>query len=126
MFYTYDDILAALKNGTDPGEIAQAFTNDLNKAIQESEGPTAYQEAVAKLAEAWHDVVDAYDDEFDAGFDVSELYLAPSEIEEAMPTAMKLISLGINYSREFNRIVNPSKDYSDESFEDVVADFLNG
>ena len=50
MFYTYDDILAALKNGTDPGEIAQAFTNDLHKAIQESEGPTAYQEAVAKLA----------------------------------------------------------------------------
>ena len=125
MFYTYDDILTALKNGTDPSEIAQAFTDDLNAAIEASSKPSAYQEACAKLADAWYDVVNAYADEFGVNFDVSDLYLTFNEIEDALPTAMKLIGLGIDYSKQFNDIIKP-KDNSDESFEEVVADFLNG
>lgn len=43
--FNYEDILAQMQNGTTPEDIAKAFTETLNKAIQK-------QEAAAKVKDA--------------------------------------------------------------------------
>lgn len=48
--FNYEDILAQMKNGTTPEDIAKAFTETLNKAIQKQEEDNKAKEAAAKLA----------------------------------------------------------------------------
>ena len=48
--FNYEDILAQMKNGTTPEDIAKAFTETLNKAIQKQEEDNKTKEAAAKLA----------------------------------------------------------------------------
>lgn len=48
--FNYEDILAQMKNGTTPEDIAKAFTETLNKAIQKQEADNKAKEAEARLA----------------------------------------------------------------------------
>lgn len=48
--FNYEDILAQMKNGTTPEDIAKAFTETLNKAIQKQEEDNKAKEAAAKVA----------------------------------------------------------------------------
>lgn len=48
--FNYEDILTQMKNGTTPEDIAKAFTETLNKAIQKQEEDNKAKEAAAKLA----------------------------------------------------------------------------
>lgn len=48
--FNYEDIFAQMKNGTTPEDIAKAFTETLNKAIQKQEEDNKAKEAAAKLA----------------------------------------------------------------------------
>ena len=48
--FNYENILAQMKNGTTPEDIAKAFTETLNKAIQKQEEDNKAKEAAAKVA----------------------------------------------------------------------------
>lgn len=48
--FNYEDILAQMQNGTTPEDIAKAFTETLNKAIQKQEADNKAKEAEARLA----------------------------------------------------------------------------
>ena len=47
--FNYEDILAQMQNGTTPEDIAKAFTETLNKAIQKQEADNKAKEAEARL-----------------------------------------------------------------------------
>lgn len=48
--FNYEDILTQMQNGTTPEDIAKAFTETLNKAIQKQEADNKAKEAEARLA----------------------------------------------------------------------------
>ena len=47
--FNYEDILAQMQNGTTAEDIAKAFTETLNKAIQKQEADNKAKEAEARL-----------------------------------------------------------------------------
>lgn len=48
--FNYEDILAQMQNGTTPEDIAKAFTETLNKAIQKQEADNKAKEAALRVA----------------------------------------------------------------------------
>lgn len=48
--FNYEDILAQMQNGTTPEDIAKAFTETLNKAIQKQEADNKAKETAARVA----------------------------------------------------------------------------
>ena len=48
--FNYEDILAQMQNGTTPEDIAKAFTETLNKAIQKQEADNKAKEVALQLA----------------------------------------------------------------------------
>ncbi len=48
--FNYEDILAQMQNGTTPEDIAKAFTETLNKAIQKQEADNKAKEAAVRAA----------------------------------------------------------------------------
>jgi len=66
-----------LRAGVSEEAIANAFTKQLNEAIEATRKPTPYQEACMKLAEAWNEALDTCDVEAP-----DSLYLESADLEE--------------------------------------------
>lgn len=62
--YDFNDIEALLRSGVSAEDIAQSFTDKLNAAVVATT-PTPMEEASAKLADAWNEMIDLYYEEHD-------------------------------------------------------------
>ena len=129
MTYTYDEILNAIKNGTDPAEIAQAFTKDLNDAIRAADEPepTAYNFACEDLAAVWAELLDAY--ALETGESVpDDMYFSADDVKIVLPSLIKVYKLTQDY---LNRIKNLATVYNNtggngeaETFENLINDLI--
>ena len=129
MTYTYDEILNAIKNGTDPAEIAQAFTKDLNDAIRAADEPkpTKYNYACEDLAAVWEDLLNAYAAE--KGESVpEEIYFSADDVRNVVPSLIKVYKLTQDY---LNGVKNLASVYSNtggngeaETFESLINDLI--
>ena len=137
MTYTYDEILNAIKNGTDPAEIAQAFTKDLNDAIRAADEPkpTKYNYACEDLADVWEDLLNAYAAETDESVP-EDMYFDADDVREVVPSLIKVYKLTQDY---LNGIKNLASVYSNtgldakhsvasngeaETFENLINDLI--
>ena len=131
MTYTYDEILNAIKNGTDPAEIAQAFTKDLNDAIRAADEPSKFEVACCDFAEKWHDVLDAYALETGESID-DDLYFTGDDVKQVLPSIIKVYKLTQDY---LNGVKNLASVYSNtgadaersaasETFESLINDLI--
>lgn len=127
MTYTYDEILNAIKHGTDPAEIAQAFTKDLNDAIRAADEPNEFEVACCDFAEKWHDVLDAY--ALDSGESVpDDMYFTGDDVKQVLPNIIKVYKLTQDY---LNGVKNLATVYSNtggngeaETFENLINDLI--
>lgn len=103
MTYSYDDILTALKNGADPADIAKQFTDDLNRAIDVSSGPTPYEEASCAFAEAWEDLLQKYCDENHMEPE-AEWHITGEEVRELLPTLIEVLQKFTSVYRELTNL----------------------
>ena len=127
MTYTYDEILNAIKNGTDPAEIAQAFTKDLNDAIRAADEPSKFEVACCDFAEKWHDVLDAYALETGESID-DDLYFTGDDVKQVLPSIIKVYKLTQDY---LNGVKNLASVYTNtggsdetETFESLINDLI--
>lgn len=125
MTYTYDEILDAIKNGTDPAEIAQAFTKDLNDAIRAADEPSKFEMACCEFAEKWHDVLDAYALETGESIDY-DLYFTGDDVKQVLPNIIKVFTLTQTYLNEIKAIAPTvyNNTGGDETFENLINDLI--
>ena len=127
MNYSYDNILDMLKNGTDPAEIAQAFTKDLNDAIRAADEPSKFEVTCCEFAEKWHDVLDAY--AFETGESMpDDMYFTGDDVKQVLPNIIKVYKLTQDY---LNGVKNLASVYSNtggngeaETFENLINDLI--
>ena len=127
MTYTYDEILNAIKNGTDPAEIAQAFTKDLNNAIRAADEPSKFEVACCEFAEKWHDVLDAYALETGESMP-DDMYFTGDDVKQVLPNIIKVYKLTQDY---LNGVKNLASVYTNtggnaetETFENLINDLI--
>ena len=127
MTYTYDEILNAIKNGTDPAEIAQAFTKDLNDAIRAADEPepTAYNFACEDLAAVWAELLDAY--ALETGESVpDDMYFSADDVKQVLPNIIKIFTLTQTYLNGIKAITPAVENNTDadETFENLINDLI--
>lgn len=125
-YYSYDEILRALKNGADPADIAEAFSDNLNHAIKEANAPDRYDEACDAFASALNELLDAYRTEYEVNLDdVPCVY--GEDVKEYLPRVMNVYALFREYTRAINDVLKtPVETTADaeESFEKLIDDLL--
>lgn len=126
MTYTYDEILNAIKNGTDPAEIAQAFTKDLNNAIRAADEPkpTKYNYACEDLSAVWEDLLNAYAAE--TGESVpEEMYFSAEDVRNVVPSLIKVYKLTQGYLNNLASVyTNTGGNGEAETFENLINDLI--
>ena len=126
MTYTYDEILNAIKNGTDPAEIAQAFTKDLNDAIHAADEPkpTKYNYACEDLAAVWEDLLNAY--ALETGESVpEEMYFSAEDVRNVVPSLIKVYKLTQDYLNNLASVyTNTGGNGEAETFESLINDLI--
>ena len=126
MTYTYDEILNAIKNGTDPAEIAQAFTKDLNDAIRAADEPkpTKYNYACEDLAAVWAELLDAY--ALETGENVpEEMYFSADDVKNVVPSLIKVYKLTQDYLNNLASVYsNTGGNAETETFENLINDLI--
>ena len=126
MTYTYDEILNAIKNGTDPAEIAQAFTKDLNDAIRAADEPkpTKYNYACEDLSAVWEDLLNAYAAE--TGESVpEEMYFSADDVKNVVPSLIKVYKLTQDYLNNLASVYsNTGGNAEAETFESLINDLI--
>ena len=125
MTYTYDEILNAIKNGTDPAEIAQAFTKDLNNAIRAADKPNEFEMACCEFAEKWHDVLDAYALETGESMP-DDMYFTGDDVKQVLPNIIKIFTLTQTYLNGIKAITPAVENNTDadETFENLINDLI--
>ena len=125
MTYTYDEILNAIKNGTDPAEIAQAFTKDLNDAIRAADEPSKFEVACCEFAEKWHDVLDAYALETGESMP-DDMYFTGDDVKQVLPNIIKIFTLTQTYLNGIKAITPAVENNTDadETFENLINDLI--
>lgn len=127
MNYSYDEILRALKNGADPADIAETFSDNLNHAIREANALDRYEEACNNFASALNELLDAYETEYEVNLD-DVPYVAGEDVKEYLPRVMNVYALFREYTRAINEVLNkaPVETTADaeESFEKLIDDLL--
>lgn len=125
MTYTYDEILNAIKNGTDPAEIAQAFTKDLNDAIRAADEPSKFEVACCDFAEKWHDVLDAYALETGESMP-DDMYFTGDDVKQVLPNIIKIFTLTQTYLNGIKAITPAVENNTDadETFENLINDLI--
>lgn len=142
--YNFNNLEDMLRSGVTADEIAQAFTKNLNSAI-DAVKPTPMQEAGEELAKAWNHMVDLYLEENDAPsyVDDDDLYVsaetATKLFEESMALLHKITPLWDLISQlgdlEHDELIEepknakpaPVKNNTDgiDEFDEVMRKFLN-
>lgn len=91
--YNFNNLEEMLRNGVSADEIAQAFTKNLNDAIDAAK-PTPMQEAGEELAKAWNHMIDLWleDNKIPSYLDdEDDLYISGDTASKLFNDAMDLI-----------------------------------
>ena len=133
--YNFNNLEDMLRSGITADEIAQAFTKNLNSAI-DAVKPTPMQEAGEELAKAWNHMVDLYleDNDPPSYVENDDLYVsaetATKLFEESMELLHKITPLW-DLIAQLGDIEQPKpapvKNNTDgiDEFDEVMRKFLN-
>lgn len=136
--YNFNNLEDMLRSGVTADEIAQAFTKNLNSAI-DAVKPTPMQEAGEELAKAWNHMVDLYleDNDVPSYVENDDLYVSAETATKLFEESMELLhkitplwdlitQLGDNASIEQPKPA-PVKNNTDgiDEFDEVMRKFLN-
>jgi hypothetical protein len=127
--YDFNDLEYMLRSGATADQIAAAFTKNLNDAIDAVKKPDALQEACCALAEAWHDVLDTYAEEYESTPN-KDWYITGDDVYQVLPTVMQALFATQRYADELRNIATPVQKNTAgptavaTDFDKLVNDFL--
>lgn len=136
--YNFNNLEDMLRAGVTADEIAQAFTKNLNSAI-DAVKPTPMQEAGEELAKAWNHMVDLYleDNDPPSYVEDDDLYVSAETATKLFEESMELLhkitplwdliaQLG-DVEEPKNAKPAPVKNNTDgiDEFDEVMRKFLN-
>lgn len=130
--YDFNDLGELLRSGTDPEEIAKAFSDNLNKAIADSTKSSREEKLLVMMAEAWNEYINLQDFPDDM-----DLHMTPSDLKVAIDTLLELfvktaplmsmmeeLANGFEPKKPRSHRRSVEKGASDE-YDEVIGDFLS-
>lgn len=141
MNYDFNSIESLLRSGVSADEIAQAFTKNLNDAINVTKRDSKRAELYENLAKSWNEVLRDWADnhEMPDGVDFNDLMLDGPHTEEVVGQFMDLVAGLAPVYKAFVELTNEKpapvkkntvakfkdEDIDAEDFDALVNSFLN-
>ena len=130
MNYDFNDINKYLREGGSPEDIAKAFADSLNEAIEINSRTEKLNEKASKVCNDWQEYADLYfiTHRVPSGFVVSDFYLKREELEKIMDALVEMAPWireamdGVETVKKCNCEKTPDKD---QSFEKTMESFLH-
>lgn len=129
MNYDFNNINKYLREGGNPEDIARAFADSLNKAIEINSQAEKLSEKASQICDDWQEYADLYfiTHRVPSGFVVSDFYLKREELEKIMDALVEMAPWireamdSVETVKKCNYKKTPNKE---QSFEEVVGSFL--
>ena len=119
MNYNFNDVMAELRSGIDPVDIAKAFAAQLNEAINVMDTSAQFDEACNDMETAWTKAMDAYIAQHglpDGVNDKEMLYMGAEDFNELITTIWDGSKMLSNFTNKLKSILEDSlQDYSTTS-----------
>lgn len=129
--YDFNDIETMLRNEVaTPEEIAKAFTDQLNAAIEATARPTEWEKGVADLVDDWNYMIDLYAEEHPdetKDWELTDLYMEPKGMEELVKASIDAYRMADNIVNDLNRFskyLEDNKLNGKDEFKSVMRDFF--
>lgn len=92
--YNFNNLEDMLRSGVNADEIAQAFTKNLNAAIDSAKRDSERAKLYENLANSWNEVLKdwAHNNEMPDGVEVNDLILTGEHAEEVVSQLMELVT----------------------------------
>ena len=128
--YNFNNLDELIRSGTDPEEIAKAFSNNLNKAIADNDKVSRKEELCAEMAKLWNEYVNLWmlehpvPEQWDLHMDADDLAVGLDHILTLFVKTAPLMEAMEDLANTFEpRKVNTKTKKND--YDSVIGDFLN-
>ena len=105
----FNDIETMLRNNVaTPEEIAKAFTEQLNAAIEATAKPTEWEKGIADLIDDWNYMIDLYVEEHPDetnSWEITDLYMTPKAMEDLVKASIDAYRMADNIVNDLNKQV---------------------
>ena len=124
MNYDFNDINKYLREGGSPEDIAKAFADSLNKAIESNSQIEKLSEKALQICDDWQEYVDLYfiTHRIPSGFVVSDFYLKREELGKVMDALVEMAKVVNGAEIKERSCKKTPKDK--QSFEEAMESFL--
>lgn len=126
----FNNLIECLRSGVKPEKIAEAFTNELNKAIDYMEEEKKYKTLMTNVAEAWNIFISAYFDRHEAlkNCNLVNFYMIEEDVEPLADVLVKYIPTLVNLSNLIEEMPNEkgksNNIFDEKSFKEMVGNVL--
>ena len=130
MDINFNDLEAMLRSGKSVDEIASQFTNNLNKAVENTSKMTRKRELCEVIADAWNEYIDLWllTNRLPRGVALDDIKLDYENIEEVLDGMLNMMVKMAPLYEYFTSLAehdkNTNKNTADD-FDSVMAGFLN-
>lgn len=122
----FNNIEKLLREGTNPEDIANAFTKELNNAISSTkEDPL--ETVCNDLSSAWGDMLDIYCDRNNIDCP-DDFYFSGKQLYDALPAIVRILQalkIYVDAVKNLHKVVGDKKPGPTADFDEVMADFLS-
>lgn len=129
--YDFNDIETMLRNNVaTPEEIAKAFTDQLNAAIEATAEPTDWEKGIADLVDDWNYMIDLYAEEHPDetnSWELTDLYMAPKAMEDLVKASIDAYHMADNIVNDLNKFTKYIEDNNlngKDEFKQVMREFF--
>ena len=129
--YDFNDIETMLREKrATPEEIAKAFTDQLNAAIEATTHPTEWEKGIADLVDDWNYMIDLYAEEHadeTETWELTDLYITPQAMEELVISSIKAYKMADNIVNDLNKFTKYIEDNNlngKDEFKQVMREFF--
>ena len=129
--YDFNDIETMLRNNVaTPEEIAKAFTDQLNAAIEATAQPTEWEKGIADLVDDWNYMIDLYIEEHPdetKDWDLGILYIGPKTMEDLIMASLDSYRMAdnlVNSLNQFKKRIRENELNDKDEFKSVMRDFF--
>lgn len=127
----FNDIETMLRNNVaTPEEIAKAFTDQLNAAIEATAKPTEWEKGIADLIDDWNYMIDLYVEEHPDetnSWEITDLYMTPKAMEDLVKASIDAYHMADNIVNDLNKFTKYIEDNNlngKDEFKQVMREFF--
>ena len=127
----FNDIETMLRNNVaTPEEIAKAFTDQLNAAIEATAKPTEWEKGIADLIDDWNYMIDLYVEEHPDetnSWEITDLYMTPKAMEDLVKASIDAYRMADNIVNDLNKFTKYIEDNNlngKDEFKQVMREFF--